>query len=46
MKRRWLGELVLLAALWGASFLFMRAAAPEFGPMPLIGVRVAVAAAK
>jgi drug/metabolite transporter (DMT)-like permease len=38
-------ELLLLGALWGASFLFMRVGAPEFGPIPLIGVRVAVAAA-
>ena len=38
-------ELVVLAAIWGASFLFMRIAAPEFGPVPLIAVRVGVAAA-
>ena len=38
-------ELVWLAAIWGASFLFMRIAAPEFGPVPLIAVRVGVAAA-
>jgi drug/metabolite transporter (DMT)-like permease len=37
-------ELLLLGALWGASFLFMRVAAPEFGPVPLIAVRVGVAA--
>ena len=45
MKPSAVAELVLLAALWGASFLFMRVAAPEFGPVPLLGVRVAVAAA-
>ena len=38
-------DLLLLAAIWGASFLFMRIAAPEFGPVPLIATRVAVAAA-
>jgi len=38
-------ELLLLAAIWGASFLFMRVAAPEFGPIPLIATRVTVAAA-
>jgi drug/metabolite transporter (DMT)-like permease len=38
-------ELVLLAALWGGSFLFMRVAAPEFGPVPLVFLRVAVASA-
>lgn len=37
-------ELVVLAALWGSSFLFMRFAVPEFGPVALIGVRVGVAA--
>jgi drug/metabolite transporter (DMT)-like permease len=35
--------LLLLGALWGASFLFMRVAAPEFGPVPLIAVRLVVA---
>lgn len=38
-------ELVLLAAIWGASFLFMRVAVPEFGPIPLIALRVGIAAA-
>jgi drug/metabolite transporter (DMT)-like permease len=38
-------ELLLLAALWGASFLFMRIAAPEFGPVALVFVRVGLAAA-
>ncbi len=40
MKHRDLGELLALAALWGASFLFMRVAAPEFGAIPLAGMRV------
>jgi drug/metabolite transporter (DMT)-like permease len=40
MKRQDLAELVLLAALWGASFLFMRMGATEFGPLPLAWVRV------
>lgn len=39
MTRRQLSEL-LLAAIWGASFLFMRVSAPEFGPWALAGVRV------
>lgn len=43
MPRRYLPELLLLAALWGASFLFMRVSAPEFGPVPLIELRVAIA---
>jgi drug/metabolite transporter (DMT)-like permease len=37
-------ELVLLASLWGGSFLCMKVAAPEFGPVPLIELRVALAA--
>jgi uncharacterized membrane protein len=37
-------DLVLLGALWGASFLFLRIATPEFGPVPIIFVRVGVAA--
>lgn len=38
-------ELILLAALWGGSFLFMRVAAPEFGPVAVAALRVAIAAA-
>lgn len=38
-------ELLLLAALWGCSFLFMRVAVPEFGPVALAAVRVSAAAA-
>ncbi|MDO9071826.1 MAG: DMT family transporter [Rubrivivax sp.] len=34
-------ELLLLGALWGASFLFMRLGAAEFGPLALVLVRVA-----
>ena len=37
-------DLVILGALWGASFLFMRVAAPAFGPVTLIAVRVSIAA--
>jgi drug/metabolite transporter (DMT)-like permease len=36
-------ELLLLAAIWGASFLFMRVASPEMGPIWLIEFRVLVA---
>ena len=36
-------ELILLGAIWGASFLFMRIGTPEFGPFPLILMRVGVA---
>lgn len=37
-------ELLLLGALWGASFLFMREGAPQFGPIPLILLRTGIAA--
>lgn len=40
MTGRDLGELLALAALWGASFLFMRLGAVEFGPVPLAALRV------
>ena len=33
-------ELALLGAIWGASFLFMRVAANDFGPLPLVLVRL------
>ncbi len=36
--------LVLLAAIWGGSFLFMRYSVPEFGVAPLIFLRVGLAA--
>lgn len=41
MNPRHLAELLLLGALWGASFLFMRLGATEFGPVALVFVRVA-----
>jgi drug/metabolite transporter (DMT)-like permease len=44
MNRGDLGELLLLAALWGASFLFMRMGASVFGPVALVGLRVMGAA--
>lgn len=36
-------EFILLAALWGASFLFMRLGTLEFRPLPTAGLRVAIA---
>jgi drug/metabolite transporter (DMT)-like permease len=38
-----MAELLLLAALWGGSFLFMRIAAPVIGPIWLIEFRVLLA---
>ena len=37
-------ELLLMSAIWGSSFLFLRIAAPEFGPFLLIQLRVLTAA--
>lgn len=37
-------EMLALGAIWGSSFLFMRAAAPELGPIVLIAIRVLVGA--
>jgi drug/metabolite transporter (DMT)-like permease len=34
-------ELIALAAIWGASFLFMRLGAGEFGPVAMSMLRVA-----
>lgn len=43
---RWLTplELTLLGAIWGASFLFMRVAAPEIGAFALVEVRLCLGA--
>jgi drug/metabolite transporter (DMT)-like permease len=43
MKTSQIAELLLLAALWGGSFLFMRIAAPQLGPIWLIECRVLLA---
>ncbi len=37
-------ELTVLGAIWGASFLFMRVAAKDFGPYALVEVRLAFGA--
>jgi drug/metabolite transporter (DMT)-like permease len=42
MKSRDAVDLVLLAAIWGSSFLFMRIAAPAFGAVALVEVRMLV----
>jgi drug/metabolite transporter (DMT)-like permease len=43
--KSWVSDLLLLAAIWGSSFLFMRIGTVEFGALPTAGVRVAIAAA-
>ena len=44
MKKSDLAALLLLGALWGASFLFMRMGADQFGGMALAGLRAIGAA--
>lgn len=44
MQGRDITDLILLAALWGGSFIFMRVAVPEFGAIALIELRVGLAA--
>lgn len=39
----WLADFLLLAAIWGASFLFMRLAAIELGALPTAALRVGIA---
>lgn len=43
MNPKYYLELVLLAAIWGASFLFMRIASPEFGAINMAALRVVIA---
>jgi drug/metabolite transporter (DMT)-like permease len=44
MRSRDLTDLLTLAALWGASFLFIRIGAAEFGPVPMAALRCGGAA--
>ena len=44
MRVRDVVDLLLLAALWGGSFLFMRIGAPQFGAIPMAGLRTGIAA--
>lgn len=37
-------QLLVLAALWGASFLFIRVGVPDFGVAPLMALRVGIGA--
>lgn len=44
MKLSDFAELILLASIWGSSFLFMREATPEFGAVALVILRTSIAA--
>lgn len=43
MNTKEISALFLLAALWGASFLFMRITSPVIGPVLTIELRVLIA---
>ncbi|GAB4397805.1 MAG: DMT family transporter [Rhodoferax sp.] len=43
-RKGWALDFVLLGAIWGASFLFTRLAAPAFGALATAGLRVSIAA--
>jgi len=45
MRPRDFAALILLGALWGGSFLFIRVAVPALGPFLLVELRVGLAAA-
>ena len=43
MTPRYVFELLLLASIWGASFIFMRIGSPEFGPILFMALRTLTA---
>ncbi|MGL1956239.1 MAG: DMT family transporter [Colwellia sp.] len=43
MSSQQLVELLTLAAIWGASFMFMRVGSPEFGPILFMALRTLIA---
>ncbi len=43
-KKPWLADFVLLAAIWGSSFMFMRIGVLAFGVLPTAALRVGIAA--
>ena len=43
-RASWPLELAALGAIWGASFLFMRVSATDFGPLPQVTVRLGLGA--
>lgn len=44
MQTRYLGILLLLGAVWGASFLFIKLGVQDLAPITLVAVRLSVAA--
>lgn len=44
MRGRDLADLLMLAAMWGGSFIFLRLTVPDFGTIAIVEVRVGAAA--
>lgn len=44
MNTRQLISLIILGAIWGSSFLFMRVSVPDVGAIPMIELRLAIGA--
>ena len=44
MRMRYLGVLLLLGAVWGASFLFIKIGVQEMAPETLVMLRLVIAA--
>lgn len=44
MRPRDVLELMFLSLLWGAAYLFTRSTVPSFGPVPLVALRLGIAA--
>mgnify|MGYP002628707400 CR=1 FL=1 len=45
MKGKDLTDLILIAAIWGSSFIFLRMSVDSFGPFALIALRTSLALA-
>lgn len=43
MRGQDITDLILLAAIWGSSFLFIRLGVVDFGPFPLMALRTSIA---
>lgn len=44
MRPRDVVEMLVIGAIWGAAFPLLRVATPAFGPVPLVGARLTIAA--
>ena len=44
MRRRYIGLLLVLGAIWGSSYLFVKVGVRDLSPAALIEIRLALAA--